>query len=101
MTPIKLKVYKNKSLIIVWNDKKESNIDLKLLRSVCPCATCNSERESRNRTYIPLFLTNQLTIDAIEIVGNYAIQIKWKDGHSTGIYEFSFLMNLAKDSVQA
>ena len=101
MQPIEIKVVDNKFLLINWDSNEESRIGLNLLRSLCPCATCRSEREARSKTYIPLFLSNQLEIATIETVGNYAIQIKWKDGHSTGIYEFSFLLNLAKQKVQA
>lgn len=101
MQPIKIKVINYKSLLINWDNNEESRIGLKLLRSLCPCATCRSEREERSKTYIPLFLSNQLEIVAIEVVGNYTIQIKWKDGHSTGIYGFSFLLNLAKQKVHA
>ena len=98
MKPDKIKVLDNKSLIIYWDNDEESKIDLKLLRNQCPCATCISERDSRSKTFIPLFLSDQLTVDAIEVIGSYAIQIKWRDGHNTGIYEFPFLMNLAENS---
>ena len=101
MQPIKIKVIDNKSLLISWENNEETIISLKLLRSLCPCATCRSEREARSKTYIPLLLSNQIEVAAIEVVGNYAIKIRWEDGHSTGIYEFSFIMNLAKQTVQA
>jgi DUF971 family protein len=33
----------------------------------------------------------------IEPVGNYALAIAWSDGHSTGIYRFDFLRELAQE----
>jgi len=33
----------------------------------------------------------------IETVGEYAIQITWKDGHNTGIYTYEYLLELDKD----
>ena len=30
-------------------------------------------------------------VDKIEMVGNYAIQIKWKDGYNFGIYSWDLL----------
>jgi DUF971 family protein len=27
-------------------------------------------------------------------VGNYAIELRWQDGHSTGIYSFEYLRSL-------
>jgi DUF971 family protein len=34
------------------------------------------------------------SLDRIEKVGNYAIQLFWKDGHSHGIYSWDFLRKL-------
>jgi DUF971 family protein len=36
-------------------------------------------------------------IASIEAVGNYAIRIMFDDGHSTGIYSWSYLVELARD----
>jgi len=98
MQPLKIKLLEGKFLWIKWVDKSESKISLKKLREMCPCATCLAERENQSKTYIPILLGGQLTVSNIEMVGSYAIQIKWEDGHSTGIYEFPFLKNLAIDS---
>jgi DUF971 family protein len=101
MQPLKIKLLENKLLWIEWTDKTESKIKLKKLREMCPCATCLSERANQSKTYIPILLGSQLNVSNIEMVGSYAIQIKWEDGHSTGIYEFPFLRNLADDSLQS
>jgi len=101
MQPLKIKLLENNFLWIKWVDKSESKISLKRLREMCPCATCLSEREKQSESYIPILVGSQLTVSNIEMVGSYAIQIKWEDGHSTGIYEFPFLKNLARDSVQS
>jgi len=101
MQPIKIKLLENKFLWIEWTDKSDSKIHLKKLREMCPCATCLTEREKQSKGYIPILLGSQLTVSNIELVGSYAIKIKWEDGHSTGIYEFPFLKNLGKDSLQS
>jgi DUF971 family protein len=46
--------------------------------------------------YIPLFAENQITVKSIDQVGNYAVQITWNDGHSTGIYEYHFLKKFSE-----
>ncbi len=97
MSPLKIKIRENKSLFIKWDDESESEIELKKLREFCPCATCLAERENQSVKFIPIFNENQITIANINIVGNYAISVDWKDGHNTGIYEFTFLKNLAGD----
>jgi DUF971 family protein len=33
-------------------------------------------------------------MDEVEAVGNYAIHIKWNDGHGTGIYSFEHLRKI-------
>jgi DUF971 family protein len=42
-------------------------------------------------------MENQFKVASINQVGSYAISIAWKDGHSTGIYEYPFLKKLADD----
>jgi len=95
MQPVKIKLLENKYLWIKWNDDTESKISLQKMRKSCPCATCLTERENQNDSYIPIILSSQQTVADIEAVGSYAIQIKWQDGHNTGIYEYPFLKNLA------
>ena len=53
------------------------------------------EREKQGTSYIPIFMKPEITINKINIVGNYAISIHWNDGHNTGIYEFTYLLELA------
>jgi len=93
--PIKIKVLEKKKLSILWDDEKHDLLDLRMLRKLCPCATCLAERDKQDKMYIPIFNENQITIKSINQVGNYAIQITWNDGHNTGIYEYPFLRNLS------
>ena len=97
MKPVVIKIIGAKKLFIKWDDKTESIIPLQKLRRFCPCATCQSFREMQSKNYIPLFYNDQIYIESISEVGNYAISIIWKDGHRTGIYEFSYLKNLANN----
>ncbi len=66
-------------------------LQLSNLRKSCPCASCVADKENRPATYIPLLSTAQLTVKDIKMVGNYAVQIVWQDGHDTGIYTFDKL----------
>ncbi len=38
-----------------------------------------------------------VNIDTIEPIGNYAIRIRFTDGHDTGIYSWTFLRQLAAE----
>lgn len=101
MQPVKIKLIEDKYLFIEWDDNSESKISLQKVRSLCPCATCLAQKENQSKNYIPLLLGSQITVKNIEVVGTYAIQITWQDGHNTGIYEYPFLKNLATDPIQA
>lgn len=93
--PVKIKIENNSKLSILWDNGETSNLELRTLRKFCPCATCLAEREKQSSNYIPIFTENQITVSSIDQVGKYAIQIHWKDGHNTGIYEYPFLRNLS------
>jgi DUF971 family protein len=95
MQPVKIKLLDNSFLLIKWDDNSESKIGLQKMRKLCPCASCFTNRENQSKSYIPLLLTNQFAVAGMEVIGSYAIQISWKDGHDTGIYEYRLLKNLA------
>ncbi len=41
-----------------------------------------------------------VTITAIEPVGNYALRLRFDDGHDTGIYTWDYLYDLAENQEQ-
>ncbi len=94
MIPVEIKINKQKNLFIKWDDGYESEIELVRVRRACPCATCTSFLENQSTMFIPLFSSDQVAVSKIVEVGSYAIGIVWKDGHSTGIYEFPYLRSL-------
>lgn len=93
--PVKIQLKDNSGLFIKWEDDTEANIPLERLRRLCPCASCVIERERESKSYIPIFNQNQVTISTLNPVGSYAVAISWKDGHSTGIYEYPYLRMLS------
>lgn len=88
---------KNRILEILWNSGETTGISMQKLRECCPCATCLAERSERSGSYIPLFNPDQITVNKILPVGSYAINIIWKDGHNTGIYEFKGLHSMKQE----
>ena len=97
MKPKQIKIKDKTNLSITWQDDKVTIIPLKYLRDECPCASCKGETILL-RTYRPpkptVFSENMYKISNINIVGGYAIQITWKDGHDTGIYSWEYLKTL-------
>jgi DUF971 family protein len=40
-------------------------------------------------------------LTGFEIVGGYAVQPRWRDGHATGIYSFQYLRKLSSTVTSA
>lgn len=83
-------------LQITWNDGREDELTWQQLRSACPCANCKVARDKP----APLFTILQpeearpVTAKKVYPLGNYAYQIDFSDGHTTGIYSLDFLRKL-------
>jgi DUF971 family protein len=99
MIPVKIKILEKTNLLIVWDDETKSLIDIKYLRKECPCAVCKGETVLL-KTYRPAKTTAEhpesFIIKNIQPVGEYAIQIIWKDGHDSGIFTWEYLKELDK-----
>jgi DUF971 family protein len=85
-------------LAIQWSDGIESFIDLQFLRRACPCAACGGEPDVLGNIIRPnvSYSDNSFELEGFQIVGGYAIQPRWADGHNTGIYSFQYLRRLAQ-----
>lgn len=84
-------------LAIQWSDGTESYLDLQLLRRACPCAACGGEPDVLGNISRPNVSYSQqsFALTGFDIVGGYALQPRWADGHNTGIYSFQYLRRLA------
>jgi DUF971 family protein len=96
--PLRIRMTEAKELSIDWSDGKTCLYNMPLLRRNCPCATCGAEKKDKGPFYIPLFAGDMLNIERIAQQGHYAIQIFWKDGHHTGIYDYDYLRSLCPAS---
>lgn len=87
LDPDHISVSKSKGIKIDWTDGHHSEYDLKYLRDHCPCATCTGAHGTPPASPFQMY-TPSLKIEEVEPIGNYALRLKWSDGHSTGIYSF-------------
>ncbi len=96
-TPRDLKVQiKEQRLIVEWADSTTSEFSLDALRRRCPCATCRTERSKPpNPLQILKSDPSGVRVTRAQLVGTYAIQFFWSDGHDTGIFDFRYLRSLA------
>ena len=87
-------------LAIQWSDETESFLNLEFLRRACPCAACGGEPDVLGNIDRPklTFSPDSFELVGFELVGGYALQPRWRDGHATGIYSFTYLRRLSQAS---
>ena len=83
-------------LALRWSDGREAYFQLELLRKSCPCATCGGEPDVLGRVVKPNVSYNEQSfeIKKLQLIGGYALQPSWGDGHSTGLYSWAYLQKL-------
>lgn len=100
MTPREITQFSDTAISITWEDGHESIYLYEDLRSHCPCAGCNQQRQSSQgkssfKGSIPVNVSNpDIKPGRIEPIGQYALRFYWSDRHSAGIYTFAFLREL-------
>jgi len=92
-TPAEVKVGE-KELEIRWSDGPVSRYPFPELRQACPCALCVDEMTGELRLD-PGQIAPDIRILEVHRVGRYALQFRWSDGHSTGIYPYEKLRAMA------
>jgi len=87
-------------LAIRWSDGTETYIGLEFLRRACPCAACGGEPDVLGNISRPNvnYFSNSFEPKGFGLVGGYALQPQWADGHNTGIYSFQYLRRLAEQA---
>lgn len=80
---------------ITWADERVCHYDAPALRFACPCAQCVNEWTGE-RMLKPESISSELIIKDIGLVGRYALNFQWSDGHATGIYSFRYLRELCE-----
>ena len=84
------------ALRITWADGRICHLSAPHLRRACPCAQCVNEWTGE-RMLRPESIPDTLVIADISLVGRYALNFKWSDGHETGIYSFRYLRSLCEE----
>jgi len=100
--PEHIAISKSKGIQIDWKDGHHSSYSLGYLRDECPCATCTGAHGTEpQRTNYAAPNTNPfqmykpaIKMNDVQPMGNYAFQIFWNDGHSTGIYSYDHLRKI-------
>ncbi len=88
-------------LALKWDDEREQFIALNELRRACPCAPCAGEIDVLGQMHkgpSPQLNNASFQVDRLQLIGGYAVQVFWKDGHNTGLYSFDLLRQMHSES---
>src|SRR5436853_7813247 len=87
-------------LAVQWNDGTETYLLLERLRRACPCASCGGEPDVLGNISRPDVNYSDKSFELVgwQLIGGYALQPRWGDGHSTGLYSFQYLRRLTAPS---
>jgi DUF971 family protein len=103
VVPVGLGRDENSVVTISWSDGVETKWTAQQLRKACPCATCREKRRGEKKNQVtsggeiaglPVLTaaeTQPLTIIGMKPVGAYAYNVRFSDGHSSGIFSLELL----------
>jgi len=81
-------------LQITWQDDRVVRFPFVKLRASCGCANCVHEFTGE-QLLDPTTIPDDIKIEQMALAGNYALKIVWSDGHSSGIFTWQRLRDLA------
>jgi DUF971 family protein len=82
------------AVAIEWDEAGHEGVyPARELRLACPCAGCREELTGRP-LLDPATVPDDIRALELRLVGAYALQITWSDGHATGIYPWSLLLEM-------
>jgi len=91
--PVEIIEESDREISIKWSDDSKTSYSAAELRRSCPCAGCVNEwtgEKMLDEANIP----DDIAISTVSIVGRYALNFHFSDGHDTGIFSFRYLHNL-------
>jgi DUF971 family protein len=93
-----LDLKKDRGLTVQWDDGTTSYYSIAYLRKMSPSAEARELRKEMARNPLAVLPPSAirhgdapLTALDVEFVGNYAIRIRFSDGHDTGLYSWRYL----------
>ena len=99
LSPVNIQIV-GSELAVAWNDGTETFLPLETLRRSCPCAQCGGEPDVLGNVEQPhvTYTLSSFRLRSFEVVGGYALQPVWEDGHRSGLYSFQYLQKLGSQA---
>ncbi len=85
------------SFTCVWPNGSTTVTDHYTLRVNCPCAVCVDEYTGEKKLDAAS-VPKDIEPESFEMLGNYALHIRWNDGHGSGIFPFKLIKELARET---
>ena len=82
-------------LRLTWEDGVRTTVTARILREQCPCAACVDEW-THQRTLEASSVPADVTLLEVKPAGNYALHVRFSDGHTTGIFNWKTLRDLSE-----
>ncbi|MEO1236149.1 MAG: DUF971 domain-containing protein [Planctomycetota bacterium] len=111
-TPRSLDLKKDEALTVVWSDGRTSVYPIKFLRQMSPSAEARALREEMAKNPLTVLPAEKadgpsdgrpFRAEGAELVGNYALRVRFSDGHHTGLYTWPYLRSIdpARNAAEA
>ncbi len=90
--PTEIKLHqKSRELELAFDNGREFRLPCEFLRVYSPSAEVRGHGPGQETLQVG---KKDVTIDAIEPVGNYAVVLRFSDGHDSGIYSWDYFYDL-------
>lgn len=80
-------------LAIQWDNGRQQQLSASFLRAKCPCETCKLATLKLEPAMFP-----GLVVDSFDLVGRYALQLHFSDGHRHGAFSFDLLQTFPDEA---
>ncbi len=97
--PRRLDLRREEGLAVEWSDGTTSFYPVAYLRRMSPSADQRELRKQIASNPLTVLQSGRgparpLTADGAELVGTYALRIRFSDGHASGIYSWAYLREI-------
>lgn len=93
--PVEIRLDRERrQLVVAYDDGRRDTLDAEYLRVESPSAEVQGHTPDQKVT---VGGKSAVAITGVDTVGTYAVRLTFSDGHSTGIYSWSYLRKLADE----